>query len=59
MVFLRPVVLRDANATEVFSSGRYQQMMGAQNNSQVEPNPEMPIGNTIVLPPAPLKPSKP
>ena len=59
MVFLRPVVLRDANATEVFSSGRYQQMMGAQNNSQVEPNPVMPIGNTIVLPPAPLKPSKP
>jgi general secretion pathway protein D len=59
MVFLRPVVLRDANATELFSSGRYQQMMGAQNNSQVEPNPVMPIGNTIVLPPAPLKPSKP
>jgi len=59
MVFLRPVVLRDANATELFSSGRYQQMMGAQNNSQVEPNPVMPIGNTIVLPPAPLKLSKP
>jgi general secretion pathway protein D len=59
MVFLRPVVLRDANATELFSSGRYQQMMGAQNNSQVEPNPVMPIGNTIVFPPAPLKLSKP
>ena len=58
MVFLRPVVLRDANATETFSTGRYQQMMGSQINSQVEPNPVMPIANTIVLPPAPLAPSK-
>ena len=59
MVFLRPVVLRDANATETFSTGRYQQMMGAQINSQVEPTPVMPIGNTIVLPPVPLAPLAP
>lgn len=59
MVFLRPVVLRDANATDLFSSGRYQQMMGAQSASQVEPTAVMPIENNIVLPPAPLGSKKP
>ncbi len=53
MVFLRPVVLRDANATETFSSGRYQQMMNSQSNAQVEPNAIMPIGNNISLPALP------
>ena len=54
MVFLRPVVLRDANATELFSSGRYQQMMNAQSGAQVEANPVMPIQNNIMLPPPPV-----
>jgi general secretion pathway protein D len=53
MVFLRPVVLRDANATELFSSGRYQQMMNAQSGAQVEANPVMPIQNNIMLPAIP------
>ena len=50
MVFLRPVVLRDANATEVLSSGRYQQMLGAQQESQKAPTGVLPVENNVSLP---------
>jgi len=59
MVFLRPVVLRDANATETFSTGRYQQMMNTQSGAQVEANPVMPIENNISLPPPPASKKTP
>jgi len=34
MVFLRPVVVRDAASTEALSNNRYQQMQGLQRNAQ-------------------------
>jgi general secretion pathway protein D len=34
MVFLRPVVVRDAASTEALSNSRYQQMQGLQRNAQ-------------------------
>ena len=58
MVFLRPVVLRDANATEVLSSGRYQQMMGAQQDAQKAPTGVLPVDNNVTLPPALVQPKK-
>jgi general secretion pathway protein D len=39
MVFLRPVVLRDAEGTQAFSAGRYQEMIGLQQQTQPRPNP--------------------
>ena len=53
MVFLRPVVVRDANQTEALSQSRYQQMMGLQLQSQPAPNPVLGIDGAAVLPPMP------
>ena len=39
MVFLRPVVLRDAEDTQNFSNSRYQEMIGMQQQSQPSSNP--------------------
>ena len=39
MVFLRPVVLRDAEGTQAFSTSRYQEMIGLQQQAQPRPNP--------------------
>ena len=39
MVFLRPVVLRDAEGTQAFSTSRYQEMIGLQQQAQPQPNP--------------------
>jgi len=39
MVFLRPVVLRDAEGTQAFSASRYQEMIGLQQQAQPRPNP--------------------
>jgi general secretion pathway protein D len=50
MVFLRPVVLRDAQSTEVLSQGRYEQMMGQQRNAKIEPNFALPIEGDVSLP---------
>jgi general secretion pathway protein D len=58
MVFLRPVVLRDGDATEALSSARYQQMLGAQQGSHTPATPVMPVPNTMTLPPCPT-PSSP
>jgi general secretion pathway protein D len=54
MIFLRPVVLRDADSTGNFSVNRYQQMIGSQLNSQPGFNPVLNVGGSPVLPPAPL-----
>ena len=51
MVFLRPIVVRDASATEALSSSRYQQMMGVQNNAQPSNNILLDTGGAAKLPP--------
>jgi general secretion pathway protein D len=53
MVFLRPVVMRDAAASDALSNNRYQQMLGMQQNAQPGFNPFLGSGNSPVLPPAP------
>jgi len=54
MVFLRPVVMRDAASSDALSNNRYQQMMGLQQNAQPGFNPILGSGNSPVLPPAPV-----
>jgi general secretion pathway protein D len=54
MVFLRPVVMRDAAATDTVSNNRYQQMMGMQQGAQPGFNPILGSGNSPVLPAAPV-----
>lgn len=54
MVFLRPVVMRDAASSDALSNNRYQQMMGLQQNAQPGFNPILGSGNAPVLPPAPV-----
>ncbi|WP_405023332.1 type II secretion system secretin GspD [Limnohabitans sp.] len=53
MVFLRPVVVRDAAASDALSNNRYQQMMGLQQSSQPGFNPIIGAGSAPVLPPLP------
>lgn len=52
MVFLRPVVVRDAAALETFSNDRYDQMRTGQNALQPAPSPLLPIDSAPVLPSA-------
>ncbi len=52
MVFLRPVVLRDADSLENLSMDRYTQMRGAQQGAQPQPNQIFPINSAPVLPAA-------
>jgi general secretion pathway protein D len=51
MVFLRPIVVRDASATEALSNNRYQQMMGVQNSSQPSISILLDAGGAAKLPP--------
>ena len=53
MVFLRPVVVRDANATEALSNNRYQQMLGLQQNAQPPQNAILDTGGAPLLPALP------
>ena len=53
MVFLRPVVVRDAAASDALSNNRYQQMMGMQQSAQPGFNAVLGAGNSPVLPAAP------
>ncbi|PIT79704.1 type II secretion system secretin GspD [Limnohabitans sp. JirII-31] len=53
MVFLRPVVVRDANATEALSNNRYQQMLGLQQNAQPSPNGPLDTGGAAIMPALP------
>ena len=60
MVFLRPVVLRDAEDTQAFSTNRYQEMMGLQQKAQPAPNPLLnQVNGAPVLAPLPAIPSTP
>ena len=56
MVFLRPVVLRDADSANRLSLDRYDQIRGEQKMSQPEPSLMLPINESPVLPP--LRPQR-
>ena len=51
MVFLRPVVLRDARATTNFSLDRYDLMRSVQKDAQPDPNAALRVNEAPVLPP--------
>ena len=59
MVFLRPVVLRDAEAANRLSLDRYDQIRGEQKLSQPEPSVLLPINESPVLPPLRPPPGAP
>jgi general secretion pathway protein D len=51
MVFLRPVVVRDAKASDTLSTNRYEQMMGLQRNAVPTYNPLLDTGPGPMMPP--------
>jgi general secretion pathway protein D len=53
MVFLRPIVMRDAESANRFSADRYEQMRGRQQDAQPAPSVVMPINESPVLPARP------
>ncbi len=55
MVFLRPVVMRDAASTEGLSMNRYEQMRGTQSESQPLPNSAVPVTGAPVMPELPKR----
>jgi general secretion pathway protein D len=60
MVFLRPVVLRDADQTDLLSVDRYELMRGSQIEAQPKPSAVVPINSGPLVPPAtgtPLPPA--
>jgi len=60
VVFLRPKILRDADAYGAMTSERYQQIIGEQKRPEGSRNNLMPdIGPTPVLPPWAPEPKSP
>ena len=59
MVFLRPVVLRDARATQSLSADRYELMRAIQQSAQPEPSRALPINEAPTLPALPALPAQP
>jgi general secretion pathway protein D len=53
MVFLRPIVMRDAESANRFSQDRYDQMRGQQQAAQPSPSLVMPINEAPVMPAMP------
>ena len=51
MVFLRPVIVRDAASTESFSLDRYEMMRAAQSGNQPKPSSVLQINEAPVMPP--------
>jgi general secretion pathway protein D len=51
MVFLRPVIVRDAAAAESYSLDRYEMMRSAQQSAQPQPSSVLQINALPVLPP--------
>jgi general secretion pathway protein D len=51
MVFLRPVVVRDAQATQQLSMDRYEQMRSGQKEAQPTPSVMVPVNEASQLPP--------
>jgi general secretion pathway protein D len=58
MVFLRPVVLRDARGTSSLSLDRYEQMRAIQKDAQPVPSVVVPVNEAPVMPPQ-LAPASP
>ena len=56
MVFLRPVVMRDASSSNKLAVDRYDLIRGEQKDVQLPTSPMMPIGGVPVIPP--LKPTE-
>lgn len=52
MVFLRPVVVRDAQASDALSLDRYELMRTAQKNAQPVPSKVVSVNEAPLLPPA-------
>ncbi len=50
MVFLRPVVVRDAESTDALSIERYEQMRGIQRASQPVPSKTVPVNEAPIFP---------
>jgi len=50
MIFLRPVVLRDADETDSLSLDRYELMRGEQIGAQPTPSIVTPVNNSVVMP---------
>ena len=50
MVFLRPVVVRDAASVEALSADRYEQMRAGQNGARPLATPLLPVDGAPVLP---------
>lgn len=59
MVFLRPVVLRDAQQTGSFSLDRYELMRGTQQQAQPAASRAVPVNEAPVMPDAAAQPSPP
>ncbi|MBC7940644.1 MAG: type II secretion system protein GspD, partial [Chitinophagaceae bacterium] len=59
MVFLRPIVMRDADSAARFSDERYEQMRTQQQNTQPAPSLVMPINESPVLPQRTTPPAPP
>ncbi len=53
MVFLRPIVMRDAEASHNLSIDRYERMRSHQQTTQPPPSAVIPINESPVLPPLP------
>ena len=51
MVFLRPVVMRDAASANKLSIDRYEMIRGEQKDVRMPTSPLMPIGTVPVIPP--------
>lgn len=58
MVFLRPVVVRDAGALEALSSSRYEQIRDVQLDAQPKHNTVIPINDSVIIPAAAAKQPK-
>ncbi len=50
MVFIRPVVMRDASSADALTMDRYDMMRGKQQSAQPEPSVAVPINEAPVLP---------
>ena len=53
MVFLRPIVMRDADSAERLTTDRYDSIRARQQNAQPSPSVVMPINQSPVLPERP------
>ncbi|MDH3318520.1 MAG: type II secretion system secretin GspD [Betaproteobacteria bacterium] len=59
MVFLRPVVLRDSASYGSVTAGRYKELLGEQEKSQMPSHPVLPDYPAPLLPPPPVQPDEP